>query len=178
MGEKERKEIASGGASAGGGKQAGCGQVSGEQLRGEGDRTWRLGQLCTDVDFCSCRGPGDCYWNGGGKGTFRSFDTGASRSSEEGKLDPDGFLSHLAIMRYLEYMHQHRTMPDGTLRASDNWKQGIPIESYMKSLYRHFLDVWCYHSDGDLKDPELEEALCAVIFNASGFLHELLKRRA
>lgn len=109
--------------------------------------------------------------------SIRAFDTGASRSSEEGKLDPDGFLSHLAVMRYLEYMHQHRTMPDGTLRASDNWKQGIPIESYMKSLYRHFLDVWCYHSEGDLENEELEEALCAVIFNASGFLHELLKRR-
>jgi hypothetical protein len=112
---------------------------------------------------------------------MRTFDTGATRDSEGDKLDYDGFLSPLALHRYAEYMHGHRVQADGTLRASDNWQHGIPQDVYRKSLWRHFLDVWRVHRgyrafDGkDGHEITLDEALCAVIFNAMGLLHEHLK---
>ncbi len=56
----------------------------------------------------------------------REFISGATRNSEEGKLDYEGFLSPLALARYAQYMHRHRELEDGTLRASDNWQKGIP----------------------------------------------------
>jgi len=106
----------------------------------------------------------------------RHFESGANRSSEEGKPDFEGFLSPLVMERYGEYMHHHRALPDGTLRASDNWQKGIPQEAYLKSGWRHFMDWWALHRG--LKGREgLEESLCALIFNASGYLHEVLKKR-
>jgi len=49
----------------------------------------------------------------------------------------------------------------------------------MKSMWRHFMDVWASHrcvlGGGGCTPEHQEEALCAVIFNASGYLHELLK---
>jgi len=73
-------------------------------------------------------------------------------------------------------MNKHRHQADGTLRASDNWQKGIPQDSYMKSLWRHLFDVWKNHRG--LETPESEEEnLCAVIFNASGKLHEIVKER-
>jgi hypothetical protein len=109
---------------------------------------------------------------------IRTFETGATRDSDDGKLDFDGFLSPSVIKRYALYMHQHRVQTDGTLRSSDNWKKGIPIEQYMKSMWRHFFDVWTLHSKGDIKTEVAEEALCALLFNVSGMLHEVLRDKA
>ena len=106
--------------------------------------------------------------------THRTFETGASRDSEEGKLDYEGFLSPLVLKRFAEYMHANRQMKDGSLRDSDNWQKGIPLDAYMKSMWRHFMDVWTAHRVGDDADT-IEEALCAILFNAQGYLHELLK---
>lgn len=108
------------------------------------------------------------------KHQVRKFETGATRSPEEWKYDYEGFLSPRVLERYAAYMHKHRIQTDGSLRASDNWQKGIPRDSYMKSLWRHFIDVWKNHRR--LYTPEsVEENLCAVIFNASGYLHEILK---
>ena len=105
---------------------------------------------------------------------MREFATGATRDSEEGKLDYEGFLSPLVLERYAQYMNKHRVQADGKLRASDNWQKGIPRDAYMQSLWRHFFDVWKEHRG--LKSREgLENALCAVIFNAMGYLFEELK---
>lgn len=104
---------------------------------------------------------------------MRKFDTGATRDSDDEKLDFEGFLSPLAIERYGEYMHSHRLQPDGQLRASDNWQKGIPVDAYVKSLWRHFFSVWKGHRKGDIP----EEELCALIFNAMGILHEKLKNK-
>jgi hypothetical protein len=67
-------------------------------------------------------------------------------------------------------------MKDGSLRPSDNWTKGIPRREYMKSLYRHLMDVWLIMRGYKkvARTQDLEEALCACIFNASGLLHELL----
>jgi len=102
---------------------------------------------------------------------IRTFSTGATRDSDADKLDYEGFLSPLVLERYAEYMHTHRKQSDGTLRSSDNWKKGIPIDQYMKSLFRHFMSVWKGHSVEEIK----EEDLCAMLFNVMGILHEQLK---
>jgi hypothetical protein len=71
-------------------------------------------------------------------------------------------------------MHRHRIQPNGELRNSDNWQKGIPLEAYMKSLWRHFMDVWLLHR-GYTAEQELEESLTAMMFNTEGYLHEILK---
>lgn len=105
---------------------------------------------------------------------MREFDTGATRDSEEGKLDYEGALSPLVLRRYAEYMHSHRTQANGESRTSDNWQKGIPLTAYMKSMWRHFMDLWVSHRNNH-KSAVIQDSLCAVIFNASGYLHELLK---
>ena len=80
------------------------------------------------------------------------------------------------IDRYAQYMHKHRKQADGKLRASDNWQQGIPMSAYMKSMWRHFLDVWRQWR-GLKGEDSFEDSLCALIFNASGMLHERLRMR-
>lgn len=104
----------------------------------------------------------------------RKFETGATRDTDAGKLDFDGFLSPLVLRQYADYMHGHRKLPDGSLRASDNWSLGIDREVYMKSLWRHFFAVW--EENKGIETPDgLVANLCAVLFNASGMLHEVLK---
>ncbi|KKN66000.1 hypothetical protein LCGC14_0475920 [marine sediment metagenome] len=113
---------------------------------------------------------------------MRKFKGGATRDTEEGKYDYEGFLSPLVIERYAAYMHKHRKQADGKLRDSDNWQKGIPIIVYMKSKWRHFFETWRLHrkeiakieivSEEDSK--RIEESLCAELFNTMGMLHEIL----
>jgi hypothetical protein len=102
----------------------------------------------------------------------RVFPTGASRDTDEGKLDYEGFLSPRVLRRYAEYMQGHTTMADGTRRASDNWQKGIPREAYLKSLLRHTMELWEMHRTQDVYN---QDTLCAIVFNAMGLLHEELK---
>jgi hypothetical protein len=102
------------------------------------------------------------------------FETGATRNGDAGKFDYEGFLSPLVLERFAQYMNLHRRQPDGSLRDSDNWQRGIPKDQYMKSLWRHFMDVWKIHR-GYGGDIPLEDALCAVLFNVMGYLHETVK---
>ncbi|HUW10156.1 MAG TPA: hypothetical protein VM537_10530 [Anaerolineae bacterium] len=104
---------------------------------------------------------------------MREFETGATRDSEDGKHDYEGFLSPLVIERFGQYMHKHRKQADGELRDSDNWQKGIPQDAYIKSAWRHFLDWWMEHRGHESREG-VEEAICALIFNAQGYLHELL----
>ena len=107
--------------------------------------------------------------------TTRTFASGATRSSLEGKLDYSGYLSPFAIQRYGRYMLKHQTQADGTIRSSSNWKKGIPLESFKESLIRHTIDLWAAYEAGDLE--LVEELACADLFNIQGLLHELLKKR-
>lgn len=113
------------------------------------------------------------------EGQVRQFETGATRDTEEGKLDYEGFLSPEVLAMFAAYMHRHRVQADGKLRDSDNWQKGMPKTAYMKSLFRHFMDVWQLHRNS-LKRPlapmetaQLEEALCAMFFNVQGYMFEL-----
>ena len=109
----------------------------------------------------------------------RQFETGATRDTDTTKPDFEGFLSPLVIARFGEYMHQNRVQKDGTLRASDNWKKGIPLDAYMKSGWRHFFAWWSLHVASTTAYPGnlLESALCGLLFNVMGYLHEWLKSR-
>ena len=105
---------------------------------------------------------------------MRTFKTGATRDSDDTKLDFEGFLSPAALQAFAEYMHKHRKQADGKLRDSDNWQKGMPKDVYIKSAYRHFIDWWCEHRG--IKSREgLEDALCALLFNVQGYLFEVLK---
>jgi hypothetical protein len=110
------------------------------------------------------------------KPKIRTFETGATRDTDEGKLDYEGFLSPRVLQRYARYMHEHRKQSDGSLRASDNWQKGIPPDQYMKSMFRHFMEVWWLHRKlPPTVGVTLEQALCALMFNVMGYLHEHLK---
>ena len=112
------------------------------------------------------------------KASVRTFETGANRDVDDDKLDYEGFLSPAVLHRYAQYMHANRKLNDGSLRDSDNWQKGIPLDVYMKSLMRHVMEVWTWHRedpDQDMDPRVMQEALCAVIFNAMGYLYELLK---
>jgi hypothetical protein len=111
----------------------------------------------------------------------RAFDTGATRSAESNKPDYEGFISPLVIEAYGRYMHGHRMQADGSVRDSDNWQKGIPFKDYMKSLLRHVFQLHRLHRGypvtdwGTSRAVTFEELLCAIIFNASGYLHEQIK---
>lgn len=107
---------------------------------------------------------------------MRQFKTGATRDTDNGKNDYEGFLSPIVIGRYGDYMTKHRKQADGKLRSSDNWQKGMPKDVYIKSAWRHFLDWWKEHRGLKSRDG-LEDALCAVMFNTMGYLHEVLKEK-
>ncbi len=107
---------------------------------------------------------------------MRTFDTGATRDVDQDKYDYEGFLSPLVLERYARYMHKHRTQADGNLRDSDNWQKGMPKTAYMKSGWRHFFDWWSEHRGVPSREG-LEDALCALLFNVSGYLLEVLKEK-
>lgn len=115
---------------------------------------------------------------------LRSFSTGATRNLDNNKLDHEGFLSPSALLAFGQYMHSHRTQADGTVRDSDNWQKGIPDDVYVKSMFRHFFDVWSLHRGLSPLSPEdnhpitMSEALCALLFNVQGLLHETLKKES
>jgi hypothetical protein len=102
------------------------------------------------------------------------FKTGAYRDVSDDKLDFEGFLSPLVLEEYAKYMHHHRKQSDGKIRASDNWQLGIDKNTYIKSGWRHFHDWWLEHR-GYRSREGIRFALCGVIFNAMGYLLELLK---
>ncbi len=107
---------------------------------------------------------------------MRTFKDGATRNDDIDKLDFEGFFSPLVMERYAEYMHKERKQADGKIRESDNWQKGIPLKSYMKSMWRHFMDVWKLHRGFTAKES-LEVALCALMFNVMGYLHVILKEK-
>jgi len=94
------------------------------------------------------------------------FATGAIRDSQEGKPDYVETLSYTALNRYIRYMTGKKAK-----YGAGNFKKGIPIESYEKSLMRH-IDKYMrnkYEYGDDEKD---EDHLGAIIFNVFGIMHE------
>ncbi len=110
---------------------------------------------------------------------MREFSTGATRDDDTTKADYRGYLSPQVLRRFGQYMTEHRTQADGTPRASDNWKKGIPRKEYLSSLLRHTVDLWynLEHLTIGGEPQRIEDPLCAIIFNAQGLLHERLLGR-
>ncbi len=113
------------------------------------------------------------------KPKMREWESGGKRDTEVGKLDFEGFLSPLVLMRYAKYMHKHRKMKDGSYRDSDNWQKGFGSLSEhfkvcMKSLFHHFMDMWMAHRGHESRDG-MEDAICGLLFNAMGYLHRILE---
>jgi len=107
---------------------------------------------------------------------YRQFPTGATRDTDNEKFDYEAFLSPLVLYRYGQFMHSKRKMPDGTTRSGDNWQKGIPLPEYIKSLYRHMVNLHL-HIDGygDLATEDIQTTFCAIMFNAMGGLFETMK---
>lgn len=103
----------------------------------------------------------------------RKFSSGATRDTDENKLDLEGFLSPIVLQAYAEYMNENRVQSDGKTRPSDNWQLGIDKKAYMKSGYRHFFDWWLAHR-GYANREGMKKALCGLMFNTMGYLFELL----
>lgn len=106
----------------------------------------------------------------------RYFKSGAYRDQDKNKNDYEGFLSPLVIESFGNYMEKHRKQSDGHFRDSDNWQKGIPREQYIKSAWRHFLDLWKAHRKFKSRDG-IEDAICGLLFNVMGYYHELLKSK-
>ena len=104
---------------------------------------------------------------------MRQFKTGATRDTTEGKLDFEGFFHPLVLKEFAKYMEENRNTKLG-VRDSDNWQRGIPKGTYMKSLFRHFMDVWLEHR-GIKTEDGLMKALMGVMFNSMGYVYEILK---
>src|SRR5437867_2205949 len=71
---------------------------------------------------------------------MRKFETGATRDSDAGKIDNEGFLSPSVLRELGVYITKHGIQADGKVRESDNWMKGIPLKEYMKSLLRHAME--------------------------------------
>lgn len=118
------------------------------------------------------------------KEAMTAMESGATRSSSEGKPDYRGYISPLALRMFGEYMLRHQTQADGKQRSSDNWKKGMPLERYIESLMRHnvaFHEVWDRYVAGGLQPGDvavLEEEMAAMYFNVQGWMHEWVKNRA
>jgi len=110
---------------------------------------------------------------------MREFTAGAFRDTADEKLSYVKGLSPIVLRRYLEYLRLHNKQADGRIRDFDNWKQGMPKEVYLDSLGRHFMDVWLleegYSTEDNHGPVNIEGALCGVLFNTIGMLHETLK---
>ena len=116
-----------------------------------------------------------------GEGEIRKFETGATRDTVEGKLDYVKALCPLVLRRYVQYLDKHRLQPDGSMRDFDNWKKGIPRETYHSSKGRHFFADWLLEEGYDVSDNhgpiDEEDALCGELFNTMGKLREILRAK-
>jgi hypothetical protein len=110
----------------------------------------------------------------------RQFETGASKSSDDGKHDYEAFFGVRWLRSFGRYMHAHRFQEDGTVRPGDNWQQGLPRDELMKSAWRHFFDWWSLHrgipvNDFAGKPVTIEEAVNAITFNSMAYQESLQK---
>lgn len=108
---------------------------------------------------------------------IRKFKTGATRDTELGKLDFEGFLSPIVLERFGQYMDKHRTQSDGTRRDADNWQALYGEDHYaicMKSAWRHFLAFWKAHR-GYNTEEDIEESAMALMFNLMAYMHKRLQ---
>ncbi len=96
----------------------------------------------------------------------RQFSTGAVRDSEDDKEDYIETISWTAFKRYAKYMTSKKSRYGG-----GNFKKGIPIESYEKSLARHVQKYFENKYEGGTVEVDYDH-LAAIVFNVFGIMHE------
>ncbi len=107
---------------------------------------------------------------------MRTFPSGATRDSDEGKIDYAGFGSAIVDHFFGAYMHKHRLQSDGVMRASDNWKNGIPIAELWRSARRHMHDVDLHMDDWEeYARDDLLSSLCGLKFNINAMILEAIR---
>ena len=110
---------------------------------------------------------------------MRKFKSGATRNSEDGKIDPEAALSPIVLKAYCEYIARHRLQPDGTSRDDGNWQKLFGEDHYsvcLKSAWRHFLDMWLFHR-GEKGRETMEDAIMGVLFNVMAYAYKYLKEK-
>ena len=106
---------------------------------------------------------------------MREFESGATRNDDTEQFEYSGFLSPVVLQEFASYMHKHRVQANGDIRSSRNWRKGIPKEAYEESLLRHVMDTWLHLDGWEVRAREdLISALCGILFNTQGLLHEIL----
>ncbi len=93
-----------------------------------------------------------------------TFKSGAIRDSQDGKVD--SFTAHERYARYARYMTSKKSKYD-----SGNFKKGIDIESYERSMLRH-IDKYFRNKYENGNDEPKEDHLAAIRFNVDGIMHE------
>ena len=110
---------------------------------------------------------------------LRQFKTGATRNNADNKLDYEGFINPIVEWAFAQYMHKHRLLEDGTMRASDNWQLGIPQQELMKSAHRHWQDLRLiqrgYTVEENNKVVSKLDALLGLKFNIDAMIFDELK---
>lgn len=106
---------------------------------------------------------------------MRKFKSGATRDNDEQKINYIGSFSPLVLRRFAQFMRDHNIKGGELKRNEANWKKGMPKQCYIESKMRHFVDFWITHEG--YEDGNIEDQLCADIFNAQGYLHELLVKK-
>lgn len=108
---------------------------------------------------------------------MRQFETGATRDTDDHKLHFDQCFSSLVMREYAAFILKHGYQADGTRRPDNNWKKGIPTESYFSSMFRHFMDIYLHkEGNGKMAVEPLRDALCALMFNTMGYLYEVIQK--
>lgn len=97
---------------------------------------------------------------------MKIFGTGAVRDSQEGKADFVETISFTAHERFARYMTSKKEK-----YGSGNFKKGIPIDSYERSLLRH-VDKYFRNKYENGNDETEEDHLAAMRFNIDGIMHE------
>ena len=112
---------------------------------------------------------------------LRQFKTGATRNNADNKLDYEGFINPIVEWAFAQYMHKHRLLEDGTMRASDNWQLGIPQQELMKSAHRHWQDLRLIQRDYTVgengKIVSKLDALLGLKFNIDAMVYDELKNK-
>jgi hypothetical protein len=98
--------------------------------------------------------------------TFTTFPSGAVRDAQTNKPDFIETISFTANHRYAVYMTGKKKK-----YGAGNFKKGIPIESYEKSLLRH-IDKYFRNKYEGGRDELDQDHLAAIRFNVDGIMHE------
>lgn len=96
----------------------------------------------------------------------REFSTGAVRDVDNDKEDYIESFSWSVMRRFAFYMKGFERK-----YGRGNWKKGIPIEEYEKSLMRHMQKYLANKYDSAGLEPEVDH-LAAAMFNLQGMMLE------